>query len=418
MRTTAWLSLIAACEPGATTVVGSADVDAQAAAAAPVELDVGQDALATWTSWYGGLRGYDPDLVAAGDLDGDGVSDWVIDGQPSGTSYTLRETWRVASNAPSGPVGAVGRLVESGAFTEVPQIVGGARDDDGDGRSEVYGRTLDGIVRLALDPAGAGWTLLGEAAVLTNYGYDRALGRDFTGDGFGDVVVADRVFYGPLVGRNTDRDGAEIPITSASNRLAGVGDLDGDGIDDLVVLHTTVQVADLAGAPPAPSFGPGSIDNAPIHAGAVGDLDGDGYADLALGGTGSDRTFIVPGPFPTVATDINAASVAQVVGGSLVASGGSATVGDVDGDGADDLALRAADEWFGRLAFAHGPLAGTIDPATLPQYRGATPYDDFAGSVAAQDIDGDGVYELAVAASQWGHGTVPAQGAVYLLEAL
>ena len=153
----------------------------------------------------------------------------------------------------------------------------------------------------------------------------------------------------------------ESVMQYVGDSVAGPGDLDGDGLADLVTTSDT----SLTGTTWV-IFGPGTPGDSAISSAAVkitgasdgdlagasvrgaGDTDGDGTRDLLIGAYGRDgaesdagAAYVVAGPFSPGSIDL--ADVTPWTGrngadeaGRLVAGGG-----DVDGDGRADLLIGA-----------------------------------------------------------------------------
>jgi len=257
---------------------------------------------------------------------------------------------------------------------------------------------------------------------------------DLDGDGLGELAVS----WGPRVsvlsGASLASGTADLEAPLATfagddvgdtvDGLQAIGDLDGDGLDDLAIVQTqdypatgSTVVLTSAQLSSGGTFGPADAwvrlqeearNIAMLRAG-VGDLDGDGAEDLALLGsfTGDDdeddswagRRLQV-----WLAADLAA-------GGVRAATEASATVqesaelplhhsrqgriGDLDGDGADDLLL-------GLHIFSGAALSGEHDIDDAWSAPGADLYDD--GGLAWMDTNGDGVSELLLQDYGWAAG--------------
>ncbi len=244
---------------------------------------------------------------------------------------------------------------------------------------------------------------------------------DLDGDGYDDLVVSAgsqsfdeqvdgvSVLYGSATGLTAAR-AVTLDNTSAYEQPAGrldtfgsslaVGDITGDGIDDLAVAghrgemgHQVGGVAVFRGRAgglrtvadetyqgSSPALASGGWEYFPGFAAAValGDYDADGHADLAL----SD---------PDAATPDTAGceEIAGCTGGIVVLPG---TDGGLDADRATFLTQRSD-------GVPRGP--GARQP--------------FGGPLASGDVDGDGADDLAVGIGGAYSGSIAATGAVLVL---
>ncbi|MCX4241930.1 Ig-like domain-containing protein [Paraliomyxa miuraensis] len=220
----------------------------------------------------------------------------------------------------------------------------------------------------------------------------------------------------------------------------GGGDVDGDGLDDLLVTST------LAGAGAGQAWVVfGKADGMPVdladvtmglggfsivgelpgdeagHAAAiVDDVDGDGLDDVLLGAPGAGpagRAYLVHGKADGALVDL--ADVALGMGGFVLegegvgedAGSSVSAAGDVDGDGLGDLVVGAPAggpvPGGGRAYVVHGRTETT--PVLLSEVfmgiggfgiQGAGSGDGLGNSVAAaRDVNADGLHDLLVGAS-------------------
>ena len=342
--------------------------------------------------------------IVTGDLDGDGYADLAASAPYASASYTR-----------AGEVVVVmgGGRVETPTTPTVPSLTD---DADGDGYTEADGDcddTRSGVSPAATETCGDGrdddcdgidpgcsfaatedidtawWTVHGERS---NYTGTRIVGLgDVNGDGHDDIAVGSpgtdsvSIWFGPLSEGPTRTGSPDLLVNGADSMgevLEGAGDFDGDGLDDVV-------------------FGAPDSDDTHLDGGAV-------YVLLGSTSLGGELTFPADADLVFTPEEEDDALGISVVGGT-----------DLNADGYDDLLLgaqlgngRTYDE--GAVYVVYGGLsAGTHSVASADHIFGGESISDSAGYAAAfaGDVDADGHQDLLVGAPDM----VEQRGGAYLL---
>ena len=274
--------------------------------------------------------------VTTGDTDGDGRAE-IIDGLDAGCCTTLH-VLDAATGADRSGFFPYGNRSEVGARVA-------AGDVNGDGRDEIFAVPLGGRRVSLYGPLG------GEAfRSFEPFGPEAGSGvtiaaGDVLGDSRPELVATAATGAGVQV-RVVDIGSGRILATyrpfdaPAVAPEVAVGDVDGDGRKDVVVLArlpdgTKVRALDAAGAQVADFFvlDAGIVPGASL---AAGDLDGDKQAEIVLGGgpTTSPWPPVANGPDQRVA--VYAADGSRIGGFTaypgLFQGGVRVALGDVDGD--------------------------------------------------------------------------------------
>ena len=374
-------------------------------------------------------------ISAAGDINGDGIDDVVIGAygadpngnSQSGSSYVVfgqnsgfPETIELASLDGSNGF----RLDGVAEYDYSGLAVSGAGDVNGDGIDDVV------IGAFGADPngfySGSSYVLFGRktsfAAAITLSSLDGSNG--FRLDG----------------AANYDRSGYAV---------SGAGDINGDGIDDLLIgsdgsdpngslsgssyvvfgqssgFPETIELANLDGSNGFRLDGVAEYDYSGFAVSGAGDVNGDDIDDVVIGAYGADpngnsqsgSSYVVFGQSSGFPETIELASldgsngfrldgVAEYDYSGLTVSG----AGDVNGDGIDDVVIGAfgADPngfysgssyvLFGRkTSFAAAITLSSLDGSNGFRLDGAANYDRSGYAVSgAGDINGDGIDDLLI----------------------
>ena len=258
-------------------------------------------------------RPRDVDVV---DMDGDGRRDIVVSAQDDGLIpaeiVILRNTG----------AGFERKKVGDGWVMELE-----IADVNGDGRPDILGWAWGGGARvLVWRQTADGWSAVDAITVgeTPTDSVNAVEAADVTGDGRADVVVSGggNVPSSYLIVLSQTPDGSlAAPVRYGSGDLPDAveaADMNGDGLRDVVVLHTGfrmigiyLQRADGSLAPEAARDGPSSFYNSTGL--AMSDLDSDGRTDIIAANAGAGRAPMVqrqlsgPGPAnPPVATLLSA----------------------------------------------------------------------------------------------------------------
>jgi hypothetical protein len=355
-------------------------------------------------------------LASLGDLNGDGVTDLAVGamgddtgGQGRGAVHVLflnadgtpKATQKIASGVGGGPT-----LANYDYFGRSLVSLG---DLDGDGVSDL----AVGVYEHARDSRGAVHVLFMRAD-----GTVKSSQKIASGLGGGPTLASSDYF---------------------GSSLALLGDVDGDGVSDIAVgvtgddtgggdrgavyvlflnvdgtVKSSQKIASGTGGGPsladADYFGRSLV--------SLGDLDGDGVSDLAVGayaddtgGTGRGAVYVL---FLNADGTIKSSQkIASGMGGGPILANSDyfgrsvALLGDLDGDGVNDLAVGAHEHGVdsrGAVYVLFLNANGTVKSSQkIASGMGGGPsladFDYFGSSVALLgDLDGDGVIDLAVGA--------------------
>ncbi len=272
---------------------------------------------------------------------------------------------------------------------------------------------------------------------------------DVNGDGYEDVIAGRpdiaHVYHGSASGISptpvwsVDAASQNWP-TDRSLVVAGAGDVNGDGYDDVIVGNRGEQVSggysdgkafvylgSASGLSTTPVW---TGDEADSHYGSVvagaGDVNGDGYDDIIVATPGARKSYnnFLSARLDSVgrvylylgsASGISAAASWQKSGDSGSAFGFTATgAGDVNGDGFDDIIIGAMwNGWedrntpgTGRAFVFHGSASGLEDTPgwSQTQPQGSTAANFGMAVSGAGDVNADGYDDVIVRGADIGEG--------------
>ncbi len=362
-------------------------------------------------------------ISAAGDVNGDGYADLIFGtpgfdattGIDAGAAYVVfgkAENANIAMTA----LGSDGFLINGATTSDYAGFsVSNAGDVNGDGLSDVivgarnstsfagrsyvvFGKDTQTTVQLSALGAN-GFAINGQFA--SDYsGYTVSSAGDVNGDGLADLAV-----YAPL-----------------SDPAAGID----AGRHYVVFGKTSITAVDLSAVAAGSSgfvingemAGDGTISMSGVvsrtRVSSAGDVNGDGLSDLIVGALNSDplagadagRSYVVYGQTGTIA--INLSAVANGVGGFAIngqsagdTAGTVSAAGDINGDGFADLLVgsRFADTATGTdagksyVVFGGERFASTVDylgDATANNQTGTTVAETFAAGDGDDTLTGGG----------------------------
>ncbi len=222
---------------------------------------------------------------------------------------------------------------------------------------------------------------------------------------WGDVSLAGQALIGP--------SGSQ-----AGGSVAGVGDINGDGRDEVLIGADELGVAYLLSGTQSPgTLAPVATLTGPTGAGrsvaGVGDVDGDGYADVLIGGgSAAGNAWLAHGPLTGTVALLDGWTGSSGDSSGLTVAG----PGDLTGDGHGDLLVAAPRSSRGAGTLWLLPAdaePGAFSEAATATLTGAAP-QDFAGYAmdGAGDVDGDGHRDLIVGA--WGAAGFTGEAAIIL----
>ena len=388
-------------------------------------------------------------VAGAGDVDGDGYDDVIvgaINARPSGSQVGSAFVY-------SGATGTlIWRIDGQANGDRLGSSVASAGDVDGDGFDDIIlgavwadpgGRSKAGSAYIHSGATGnLIWQLDGQAAG-DELGFSVSGVGDVDGDGLDDVIIGARwadpaglpsagsaYVCSGLTGTLIRRFDGHAAGDALGSSVSGAGDVDGDGVDDVIVgaMDADPGQATDAGSAYVLSGATGALiwqfnglsadDNLGIAVSGAGDVDCDGLQDLIVGASGSGiggfpsggSAYVYAGATGTVIWQVHGQGWSDLLGSSV------SDAGDVDGDGVGDVIVGA--HWADPGGLSRAGSAYTFSGATgilLGQFHGQSASDWLGFSVSgAGDVNGDGLDDLIVGAAWADPGGQPSAGSAFV----
>ena len=287
-------------------------------------------------------------------------------------------------------------------------------DIDGDGKSDVaMANFYSGTVSVFFNTSSSGSITTGSFAAPVDFAtgvnpYSLALG-DLDGDGKLDLTVVNYGSNTVSVFRNTSTAGIinssslATQVTFATGSVPyniAIGDIDVDGKPDLIVANSisaTVSILRntcIAGSINTSSFATqveyttGSLPSCV----AIGDIDGDGKPDVVVANSNSNSVSVLRNT--STPGSINSSSLATQVTFAAGYLPNSVVIGDIDGDGKQDVVVANNNDTGEVSVLRNTSTAGSIISSSLATKVAFPTMGSFPYSVAIGDIDGDGKPEV------------------------
>ncbi|WP_157210347.1 beta strand repeat-containing protein [Turneriella parva] len=317
------------------------------------------------------------------------------------------------------------------------------------GKAYVFHGSSTGVIAATAIAAN---TVISGQAINDNFGRQLIL-ADFNGDGFGDLAVSAidnsasfgrvYVYNGSAAGlaagasnfvAGTNAPSRVISGTSAEQLGSGLiaGNANNDGYADLIigaVLNATqrgrfyAHFGGAGGVAAASSVtGQGEAVTAPRFSCsmALGDFNGDGNPDLAVGSEGhstsAGRAYIYYGSAGTITGSLASFALSIYTGTASNFFGGSMAAGDLNGDGVTDLVVGGygVTTNTGNIRVFYGVNGAgiTLSGGAVPNatYTGEAANHYFATNMTIADTNADTFGDLIVGA----HGSTVMSGRAYL----
>jgi hypothetical protein len=377
-------------------------------------------------------------VSTAGDINGDGIADLVVGAHHAtvgSNSYYAGKSYVIfgKSSGWTSPI-SLSSLTGTNGF-----VLSGENEGDESGFSVSTAGDIngDGIADLVV-------------------GAPHTYGGDYLYAGKSYVIFGKRSRTSPmplssLNGANGFALMGEAAGDESGTSVSTAGDINGDGIADLVVgapqyyyngagksyvifgkrsgwTDSLILLSSLTGSNGFVLTGEVAGDNSGASVSSAGDINGDGIADLVVGAPGANnkngKSYVIFGKrsgwtSPISLSSLNGTNGFMLMGEATGYSGTSvSSAGDINGDGIADLVVGA---WEANKSYViFGKRSGWTSPISLSSLNGTNGFmltgeaagDQSGGFVSsAGDINGDGIADLVIGAREantgvdgWGAG--------------
>jgi hypothetical protein len=257
-------------------------------------------------------------------------------------------------------------------------------------------------------------------------------GGDVNGDAIDDFLFCDRsgsidgvLYLGSITGLGLVPD-ASFTNNNCQQSLGFVGDLDGDGYDEVAAQVTgglDVYQGYPLGLAPSPTWSltVSLSTSGPAEVRAVGDLNGDTYDDFVVGNRYASPAS-VPGAgqvsvfYGSAIGPVSALADWTIDGTQSIGRMGHSVLGpgDLDGDGFDDLVIGASEEADGEtdegLVYLFRGSATGLGAVPDQLLQVDQTYANLGTDLTSLDYDGNGLVDLAVGTSGYQSGNAGMKG--------